>query len=173
MTQSFASFLLRINPSNTVNWLNSALFCTYSSQHMSLTAVINITSKFNSLVNNNYFSMNKYQYTHISKINEALYCWYEKQSQNNIELNESRVREKALSINKDLNGDPKFNASAGWFKRWKIKYVESKTIDTTSNITTSTTTCCNENPKILFIEPFYTGSHKQLIDTLINGISLF
>lgn len=110
----------------------------------------------------------KYPYTHIGQINKALYEWFSEQQQN-VEMNESVIRTKALQINKDLNGDPKFNASSGWYSRWKIKcdIFNSKTVPSTLNI--NRTTDSANDPAILFIEPYYSGSHKQLIDTLLNG----
>ncbi|XP_076681500.1 cag isoform X2 [Andrena cerasifolii] len=55
-------------------------------------------------------------------LDDALYVWYIQERENSVPVSGPILREKALSLNKKLGGDPTFTASVGWLGRWKARH---------------------------------------------------
>lgn len=56
------------------------------------------------------------------KIDEALFIWFSQERQRGTPLSGPLIQEKAVHLNKLMNGDPKFIASNGWLDRWKKRH---------------------------------------------------
>lgn len=56
------------------------------------------------------------------KVDEALFVWFTQERERGTSLSGPIVQEKALYLNKLLNGDKSFSASTGWFDRWKERH---------------------------------------------------
>ena len=54
-------------------------------------------------------------------LEKALFCWLKKMRTNNLPVNGTVLKEKAITYAKDLEIEG-FNASNGWFERWKSRF---------------------------------------------------
>lgn len=55
-------------------------------------------------------------------LDEALFMWFEKERERGVPISGPILKEKALSLNQKLGGDPSFTASIGWLSRWKDRH---------------------------------------------------
>lgn len=55
-------------------------------------------------------------------LDEALLMWFEQQRERGVPISGPILKEKALSLNQKLGGDPSFTASIGWLSRWKDRH---------------------------------------------------
>lgn len=55
-------------------------------------------------------------------LDEALFMWFQQWREGGVPISGPILKEKALSLNKKLGGDPSFSASIGWLSRWKERH---------------------------------------------------
>lgn len=56
------------------------------------------------------------------KVDKALFVWFTQERERGTPLSGLIVQEKALHLNKLLNGDKSFSATTGWFDPWKERH---------------------------------------------------
>ena len=56
-----------------------------------------------------------------NELDDAVYYWLLDAIAKGITVTGPIIQQKALSLNKDLNGSPDFRASDGWLRKWKIR----------------------------------------------------
>ncbi|GFU06603.1 jerky protein homolog-like [Trichonephila clavipes] len=56
------------------------------------------------------------------KVDNALHIWFTQERQRGIPLSGPIIQEKAIQLNKLMNGDSSFSASIGWLDRWKKRH---------------------------------------------------
>ncbi|GFX53150.1 jerky protein homolog-like [Trichonephila clavipes] len=56
------------------------------------------------------------------KVDNALHIWFTQERQRGIPLSRPIIQEKAIQLNKLMNGDAYFSASIGWLDRWKKRH---------------------------------------------------
>lgn len=56
------------------------------------------------------------------KIDEAVFLWFSQERQKGVPISGPLIQEKALQLNKLMNGDSAFTASNGWLDRWKKRH---------------------------------------------------
>lgn len=56
------------------------------------------------------------------KLDEATFLWFTQERQKGVPISGPLIQEKALQLNKMLNGDSTFTASNGWLDRWKKRH---------------------------------------------------
>lgn len=55
-------------------------------------------------------------------VDQAVHDWFINARTAGIPLNGPLVRQKALKLNEEMGGNPNFQASPGWFTRWKLRH---------------------------------------------------
>ena len=55
-------------------------------------------------------------------LDDALFMCFEQEREHGVPFSGPILKEKALSLNKKLGGDPNFTASIGWFATWKDQH---------------------------------------------------
>ncbi|GFT97592.1 jerky protein homolog-like [Trichonephila clavipes] len=56
------------------------------------------------------------------KVDNALHIWFTQERQRRTPLSGPIIQEKAIQLNKLMNGDASFSASIGWLDRWKKRH---------------------------------------------------
>ncbi|GFT00658.1 jerky protein homolog-like [Trichonephila clavipes] len=56
------------------------------------------------------------------KVDNALHIWFTQERQRGTPLSGPIIQEKAIQLNKLMNGDASFSASIGWLDRWKKRH---------------------------------------------------
>lgn len=56
------------------------------------------------------------------KLDKATFLWFTQEREKGVPIGGPLIQEKALQLNKKLNGDPTFTASNGWLDRWKKRH---------------------------------------------------
>lgn len=56
------------------------------------------------------------------EIDEAVFLWFTQERQKGVPISGPLIQEKALRLNKLMNGDLAFTASNGWLDRWKRRH---------------------------------------------------